>query len=130
MLLQKWYQPILWGNFTEEDRYMSDFLKTSSHFFPHSFTRYFFMFHTKSTIWFYLFSQILICCLIIVWYYLSSICHKVQTGVTFFGISLAFLSWNGILLPKLFWPTGRKNCSSDRENLLKFQTEVSRIWSL
>ena len=26
-------------------------------------------------------------------------------------------SWhrNGILLPKLFWPTVRKNCSSDRE---------------
>ena len=32
------------------------------------------------------------------------------------------LSWrNGILLPKLFWPTVRKNCSSDREKLLKFK---------
>ena len=30
---------------------------------------------------------------------------------------------NGILLPKLFWPTVRKNCSSDRENLLKFEAE-------
>ena len=30
---------------------------------------------------------------------------------------------NGILLPKLFWPTVRKNCSSDRETLLKFETE-------
>ena len=30
---------------------------------------------------------------------------------------------NGILLPKLFWPTVRKNCSSDRENLLKFKAE-------
>ena len=29
------------------------------------------------------------------------------------------LERNGILLPKLFWPTMRKNCSSDRENLLK-----------
>ena len=29
----------------------------------------------------------------------------------------------GILLPKLFWPTGRKNCSSDREKLLKFEAE-------
>ena len=28
---------------------------------------------------------------------------------------------NGILLPKLFWPTVRKNCSSDREKLLKFE---------
>ena len=32
---------------------------------------------------------------------------------------------NGILLPKLFRPTVRKNCSSDREkkNLLKFEAE-------
>ena len=29
----------------------------------------------------------------------------------------------GILLPKLFWPTVRKNCSSDREKLLKFKAE-------
>ena len=30
---------------------------------------------------------------------------------------------SGILLPKLFWPTVRKNCSSDREKLLKFEAE-------
>ena len=30
---------------------------------------------------------------------------------------------NSILLPKLFWPTVRKNCSSDREKLLKFEAE-------
>ena len=30
---------------------------------------------------------------------------------------------NGILLPKLFWPTVRKNCSSDLEKLLKFEAE-------
>ena len=30
---------------------------------------------------------------------------------------------NGILLPKFFWPTVRKNCSSDREKLLKFEAE-------
>ena len=29
----------------------------------------------------------------------------------------------GILLPKLFWPSVRKNCSSDREKLLKFEPE-------
>ena len=29
----------------------------------------------------------------------------------------------GILLPKLFWPTVRKNYSSDRENVLKFKAE-------
>ena len=30
---------------------------------------------------------------------------------------------NGILLPKLFWPNVRKNCSSDREKVLKFEAE-------
>ena len=30
---------------------------------------------------------------------------------------------NGILLPKLFRPTVRKNCSSDRQKLLKFEAE-------
>ena len=30
---------------------------------------------------------------------------------------------NGILLPKLFLPTVRKNCSSDQEKLLKFEAE-------
>ena len=33
------------------------------------------------------------------------------------------LDWNGILLPKLFWPTVRKKCSSDWEKLLKFEAE-------
>ena len=30
---------------------------------------------------------------------------------------------NGILLPKLFWPTVKKNCSSDWEKYLKFKAE-------
>ena len=30
---------------------------------------------------------------------------------------------NGILLSKMFWPTVRKNCSSDREKLFKFEAE-------
>ena len=34
-----------------------------------------------------------------------------------------YLAGNGILLPKLFWPTVRKKCSSDREKLLKFEAE-------
>ena len=29
----------------------------------------------------------------------------------------------GILLPKLFWPTVRKNCSRDWDKLLKFEAE-------
>ena len=28
---------------------------------------------------------------------------------------------NDILLPKLFWPTVRENCSNDREKRLKFE---------
>ena len=28
---------------------------------------------------------------------------------------------DSILLPKLFWPTARKNCSIDREKFLKFE---------
>ena len=34
---------------------------------------------------------------------------------------------NGILLPKLFWPTMRKNCFSDREKLLKFEAECQEF---
>ena len=34
-----------------------------------------------------------------------------------------FTKNNGILLPKLFWPTVRKNCSSDREKLYEFKAE-------
>ena len=39
--------------------------------------------------------------------------------------STAICAWrNGILLPKLFWPTLRKNCSSDREQIfLYFKAE-------
>ena len=37
---------------------------------------------------------------------------------------MLLLKWrNGILFRKLFWPTVRKNCSSDREKLLKFEAE-------
>ena len=31
---------------------------------------------------------------------------------------------SGILFPKLFFPTVRKNCSSDREKMIKFEAEV------
>ena len=34
---------------------------------------------------------------------------------------------NGILLPKLFWHTVKKNCSSDREKLLKFEAECQEF---
>ena len=34
-----------------------------------------------------------------------------------------FQIYNGILLPKLFWPTVRKNCSSDWEKKLKLEAE-------
>ena len=34
-----------------------------------------------------------------------------------------YIDRNGILLPTFFWPTVRKNCSSDWEKLLKFRAE-------
>ena len=34
---------------------------------------------------------------------------------------------SGILLPKLFLPTVRKNCSSDREKLLKFEADAKNL---
>ena len=37
--------------------------------------------------------------------------------LVFWPIGFWFKNRNGILLPKLFWPTVRKNCSSDREKL-------------
>ena len=41
-----------------------------------------------------------------------------------------FFSWkhpDGILLPKLFWPNVKKNCSSDLENFLKFKAEGQEL---
>ena len=37
---------------------------------------------------------------------------------------------NGILLPKLFWPDVRKNCSSDQEKLLKFVAEGQELFEI
>ena len=39
------------------------------------------------------------------------------------AIKKKFDNGNGILLPKLFCPTVRKNCSSDQEKVLKFEAE-------
>ena len=39
------------------------------------------------------------------------------------AIKKKFDNGNGILLPKLFCPTVRKNCSSDREKLFEFEAE-------
>ena len=36
----------------------------------------------------------------------------------------------GILLPKLFWPTVRKNCSSDQEKLLKFKADGREFFKI
>ena len=54
---------------------------------------------------------------------------QVQIIMVFFTKNLEL--GNGILLPKLFWPTVRKNCSSDREKHLKFEAEgweFSKFW--
>ena len=37
----------------------------------------------------------------------------------------------GILLPKLFWTTVRKNCSTDRKKLLKIEAEeICKIFEI
>ena len=41
----------------------------------------------------------------------------------FFFLSFPQNERNGILLLKLFWPTVRKNCSSDQEKLLELEAE-------
>ena len=46
--------------------------------------------------------------------------HAQFLNLTF---KVSFIIHYGILLPKLFWPTVRKNCTSDREKLLKFEAE-------
>ena len=48
-------------------------------------------------------------------------CHSYALVLNHCGIFPYFC--NGILLPKLFWPTVRKKCSSDQEKLLKFKAE-------
>ena len=54
---------------------------------------------------------------------------KIVTNVTPFTILLDSGRGIGILLPKLFWPTVRKNCSSDQEKLLKFMAEnLQTFW--
>ena len=54
-------------------------------------------------------------------------CHKKEYVVTLDGMGTKLTQKNreksGILLSKLFWTTVRKNCSSDREKLLKFEAE-------
>ena len=43
--------------------------------------------------------------------------------IGFMGATVSQTLKKSILLPKLFWPTLRKNCFNDRQNLLKFETE-------
>ena len=50
----------------------------------------------------------------------ESIEARYERRVVFEAVNSKF---NGILLSKLFWPTVRKNCSSDWEKLLKFEAE-------
>ena len=40
---------------------------------------------------------------------------------------LLFSTENGILLPKLFWPTVRNNCSSDWEKLLNSRLKAENL---
>ena len=50
--------------------------------------------------------------------------EAVQKASKGYGIKI---QRNGILLPKLFWPTVRKSCSSDWKKKLKFEAEGQEI---
>ena len=54
---------------------------------------------------------------------LSTVNTTVQCSHAFFHALFAF----GILLPKLFRPTVRKNCSTDQKKLLKFEAEAQEF---
>ena len=56
----------------------------------------------------------------LIWTFLMSYIYMSQY---FYEAKHSQMLRNGILLPKLFWPTVRKNCSSDREKILKFEAE-------
>ena len=56
---------------------------------------------------------------------------KLWASFLSFPCNLKIVFINGILLLKLFWPTLRKNCSSDQEKLLKFEAkgwEFTKFW--
>ena len=48
---------------------------------------------------------------------------KVYFDANCTGFPVSTQLFTGILLPKLFWPTVRKKCCSDREKPLKFEAE-------
>jgi hypothetical protein len=56
--------------------------------------------------------------------------HQVQCLIS---MDLTFskkLIYNGILLPNFFWPTVRKNCSSDQEKLLNSRLKAKNLQNL
>ena len=50
-------------------------------------------------------------------------CKKITISKYFPLRYVKYCKQHGILIPKLFWPTVRKNCSTDWEKLLKFEAE-------
>ena len=53
----------------------------------------------------------------------STVSDAISSGLYIFCLLAYMEEKNGILLPKLFWPNVRKNCSSGRKKLLKFEAE-------
>ena len=57
----------------------------------------------------------------------STTFSKLEMNKSIFGVvifkAIEAIRRNGVLLSKLFWPTVRKNCSSDWEKILKFEAE-------
>ena len=49
--------------------------------------------------------------------------YQIRKYIVFWSAASIQCISNGILFPKLFWPSMRKDCFSDREKLLKFMDE-------
>ena len=60
---------------------------------------------------------------------MSSTLEKNGVGQIIIFLYIVKDTRNGNLLPKLFWPTVIKNCSSDREKLANFLRSLETIYS-
>ena len=52
---------------------------------------------------------------------------QVSRAWTFFYLSWQEKTWNGILIPKLFWPNVRRNCCSDHEKFWNSRLKAENL---
>jgi hypothetical protein len=62
-----------------------------------------------------------------VWFFIFHSAHLLSNMYWIWLVFSVQTAMNGILLPKLFWPTVRKKCSSNRERTLEIRGWRPRI---